>query len=217
MIEAEKVAVFIPFAPVLPYDSGLVEGMDRRMVSRILPALVLLGALAACDGHRIISRDFDVAYSSSEAAWGAGDRLWVEVLGTPREDWDAAALSTAVIDIFRKDGASWLNTTYTGVAAEAHNPSYRLRVLFNPARGSPSDTACTKAVTEGEGAPGNVYMALCRDERALSHGWGMLGDVGPLEAERDRLGRFLLIMAMDILPDENPTLESDSCIIPNNC
>ncbi len=159
----------------------------------------------------VISRDFDVAYSSSEAAWGAGDRLWVEVLGTPREDWDAAALRVAVIDTFRRGGASWLNTTYTGDAALAHNPSYRLRVIFNPARGSPSATACTKAVTEGEGAPGEVFMALCRDEKALSHGWGFLRDLGSLEAERERLDRFLLIMAMEILPDENPLRADDRC------
>ena len=36
------------FAPDLPYDNGLVDGMERRMVSRILLALVLLGSLAAC-------------------------------------------------------------------------------------------------------------------------------------------------------------------------
>ena len=199
----------MPFAPHMPYDNALMEGLESRMASRILPALVLLGLLAACAGHRVIGRGFDVGYSSPEAAGGAGDRLWVEVLGTPRADWDAAALSAAVIDIFRKDGAAWLNTTYTGDAAEAHNPDYRLRVLFNPALGSPSATACTKAVTEGEGAPGEVFMALCRDERALSYGWGMLGDLGPLETERDRLGSFLLIMAMDILPDRNP-LRDDS-------
>ncbi len=187
------------------------------MVLRLLPALVLIGALAACDGHRIVSRGFHVGYSSPEAAGGAGDRLWVEVLGTPREDWDAAALSEAVIDTFARGGASWLNTTYTGDAALAHNPDYRLRVLFNPARGSPSATACTKAVTESgrQGAPGEVFMALCRDQTALSYGWGFLGDVGPLAGERERLGRFILIMAMDILPDENP-LRDDNRGLPNN-
>ena len=183
---------------------------------RILPALALLGLLAACQGHRIVSRGFDVAYSSPEAAGGAGDRLWVEVLGTPRADWDAADLGAAVIDTFRRGGASWLNTTYTGDAALAHDPSYRLRALFNPARGFPSATACTKAVTEGEGAPGEVFMALCRDENALSYGWGFLGDVGPLAGERERLGRFLLIMAMDILPDQNP-LRDNSCRNSSNC
>ena len=130
MIEADNVAV-------LPYDNGLMDKNARRLASRLLPALVLLGLLSACEGHRVISREFDVAYSSPEAAGGAGDRLWVEVLGTPREDWDAAELRTAVIDIFRKDGAAWLNTTYTGDAALAHHPSYRLRVLFNPAPGVP--------------------------------------------------------------------------------
>ena len=206
----------MPFAPDMPYDNGLMDDMERRMASRILPALVLLGLLAACDGHRIVSRGFDVGYSSPEAAGGAGDRLWVEVLGTPRADWDAAALNAAVIDIFRRGGASWLNTTYTGDAALAHNPSYRLRVLFNPALSFPSATACGKAVTEGEGTPGEVFMALCRDEKALSYGWGMLGDVGPLAGERQRLGSFLLIMAMDILPDQNP-LRNESCKLPNNC
>ena len=187
------------------------------MVTRLLPALVLLGALAACDVHRVVSRGFDVAYSSPEAAGGAGDKLWVEVLGTPREDWDSAALSAAVIDTFRRGGASWLNTTYTGDAAQAHNPSYRLRVLFNPARASPSDTACGKAAAEGEGAPGEVFMALCRDHKALSYGWGFLGDLGPLEAERGRLGRFLLIMAMDILPDQNPLRAGERCPVGVNC
>ncbi len=176
----------------------------------LLAAHVGFSVAFAAAPAMVISRDFDVAYSSSEAAWGAGDRLWVEVLGTPRADWDAAALSATVIDIFRKDGASWLNTTYTGDPALAHDPSYRLRVLFNPARGFPSATACTKAVTEGEGAPGEVFMALCRDEKALSHGWGILDDVGPLAGERERLGSFLLIMAMDILPDQNP-LRNGSC------
>ena len=186
------------------------------MVLRLLPALVLLSALAACEGPRVISRGFHVAYSSPEVAGGAGDRLWVEVLGTPREDWAAADLRAAVIDIFQKDGAAWLNTTYTGDAALAQNPSYRLRVLFNPARGSPSAKACTKAVTEGEGAPGEVFMALCRDETALSYGWGILGDVGPLADERQRLGRFLLVMAMSILPDQNPVRDR-SCKPPNDC
>ena len=186
------------------------------MVLRLLPALVLLSALAACDGHLIVSRGFHVAYSSPEVAGGAGDRLWVEVLGTPREDWAAADLRASVIDIFRKDGAAWLNTTYTGDAALAQNPSYRLRVLFNPALGAPSATACGKAVTAGEGASGEVFMALCRDETALSYGWGILGDIGPLAGEMQRLGQFLLIMAMTILPDQNP-LRDGVCDPPDNC
>ena len=176
-------------------------GINHRLILRILPALVMLGFLAACGGHRVISQGIDATYSSPEAAGGAGGRLWVEVLGKPRGDWDAAELRAAVIDIFRKGGAAWLNTTYTGDAAEAHNPSYRLRVLFNPALGSPSAMACGKAVSEGKGggAPGDVFMALCRDETALSYGWGILDDVGPLADERPRLGRFLLVMALAIL------------------
>ena len=193
-----------------------MDDYARRIASRILPALFMLGFLAACEGHRVISRGFDVAYSSPEAAGGAGDRLWVEVLGTPREDWDAAELRTAVIDIFRKDGAAWLNTTYTGDAALAHHSSYRLRVLFNPARGHPSATVCGKAVTEGEGAPGEVFMALCREETALSYGWGILDDVGPLAGERQRLGRYLLVMAMTILPDRNPQRDG-TCTPPKSC
>ena len=206
------------FATYLSYDSGHMVGMMLRMTSRVLPALALLGLLAACEGHRVISRGFDVAYSSPEAGGGAGDRLWVEVLGTPRKDWNADALRAAVIDIFRKDGAAWLNTTYTGDAAEAHNPSYRLRVLFNPASGSPSASACGKAVSEseGEGASGDVFMALCRDETALSYGWGILDKIGPLEGERQKLGSFLLIMAMTILPDRNPQRDG-ICNPPNSC
>ena len=174
-------------------------GMNRRAISRLLPALVMLGFVAACGGHRVVSQGIDATYSSPEAAGGAGGRLWVEVLGKPRKDWDGAELRAAVIDIFQKNGAAWLNTTYTGDAALAHNPSYRLRVLFNPARGSPSATACGKAVTEGAGTPGDVFMALCHDQTALSYSWGKLDDVGPLADERQRLGRFLLIMASAIL------------------
>ncbi len=87
-------------------------------------------------------------------------------------------------------------------------------MIFNPPRNSTSGSACTKAVAEGsrQGAPGEVFMAICRDERALGYGWGILGDLGPLEAERDRLAGFLLIMAMDILPDRN-FLRDGNCIL----
>ena len=203
---------------LLTAGASLVGHAGFNAALRILPVLVLLGTLAACDGHRIVSRDFDVAYSPAEVSGGAGDRLWVEVLGTPREDWDAAALSAAVIDTFSRGGASWLNTTYTAAAADAHNPDYRLRVLFNPALGFPTATACGKAVAEGgrQEARGEVFMALCRDERALSYGWGFLGPLGSLEAERESLDRFLLIMAMVIMPDENPLLNG-SCSTSSTC
>jgi hypothetical protein len=71
-------------------------------------------------------------------------------------------------------------------------------------------------VTEGEGAPGEVFMALCRGETALSYGWGILDDVGPLAGERQRLGRFLLVMAMAILPDRNPQRDG-TCDPPKSC
>jgi hypothetical protein len=60
-------------------------------------------------------------------------------------------------------------------------------------------------------------MALCRGETALSYGWGILDDVvGPLAGERQRLGRFLLVMAMAILPDRNPQRDG-TCDPPKSC
>ena len=52
-------------------------------------------------------------------------------------------------------------------------------------------------------------MAFCHDDTALSYGWGILDEVGPLAGERQRLGRFLLVMAKAILNVEPDWVSSE--------
>jgi len=191
-----------------------------RSVGGLVAAAII--GLTACSGPMVHFDHFDLAYTRGETAWGAGNALFVEVIGRPKPDaeLDDPAWRALVAGAVQAKGPKWFRTTYTTDPSKAHDPRYRLRVLFGIPVNFNIDTACEDrwprdwAKWHQESAL--MAMAFCREQRELSTARGSIGDLGEFRPGDEAFRTFIGIVARTVLPIRNPLLDRD-CIDTADC
>lgn len=116
----------------------------------------------------------------SRITWARGKGpILVEVAGTPFAGLDGRATTERVLGLLEGTPAG-LAITWTGDPAEAGDPAYRLRLVFNPQQG---DSAAVCGGTAGGAAETGAVRLLagfCERDRTLIFTRGRLGRVeGP--------------------------------------
>ncbi|WGF89970.1 hypothetical protein [Marinivivus vitaminiproducens] len=136
----------------------------------------------------------------SRITWARGKGpILVEVAGTPFAGLGEAAVAKRVLDLL--DGVpAGLAITWTGDPAEAGDPAYRLRLVFNP-QGGDSAAVCGETAG-GVAADGGVRLlaGFCESGRTLIFTRGRLGRVtGPDDRRFAELVRLTArgLMAMN--------------------
>jgi hypothetical protein len=184
-----------------------------RGVGGLVVAAVL--GVAACGIPAIHFEHFDIAYSPGETAWGAGDALFVEVIGRPKSDprLDDRAWQALVAGAIQDKGPQWFRTTYTTDASKAHDRRYRLRVLFGIPVNFNIDTACEDRWRHDHAkwrqASDLMAITFCRGQRELSAARGSVGKLGEFRPREEAFRDFIGIAARIVLPIRNPEFDTD--------
>ncbi len=195
----------------------------KKAAGRVLAAgfiTALAAGVAGCAGSVVYYQDFDATYTGPEASFGAGDALWVEVLGRPggSAGLDSRKLAALVAQGMAESGPHWLNTTFVARAELAHDPRYRVRVLFGPPSKLTVLGACGKdaagASSDSGAESDQMIVAFCRDDRFLSGLEGSIQGIGANQPARFR--RAMGLAARILMPQVNPDLVPD-CDDPLEC
>ena len=192
--------------------------------SRVIRGLALAAVLgvAGCGIQAIHFDHFDLAYEPGEVAWGAGDALYVEVIGapTPALRADQRAWRQLVVDAVDRYGPKWFVTDFTDDRSRAHDLRYRLRLLFGVPINFNIDTACEARwaadAVKWQQTSDVMAIAMCREQRELSAARASVGALEDFDPESGSFAGFLGIAARTVMPISNPILSPD-CFDPIDC